>query len=240
MLFAFPRQAAVNRVIPKTKLYEHGDANAALRGLFVDQVTKVTLTHVLNHDSTNLPSAGGIDEIDIFRIDARLSRPQDLDQRVLRCCDRVIPRPTLFEIHADSGVQLTAQLKFAQAKLPPSAAASGQDPTRTKVSTGTTVASYLWSPVIPTEAPRQPLPLVTTLLALYERLLESLLDLERHAQESITDTVRRRHDLGRLDQRIATLRKRMNAELQFNRRVDLNAELRDLESQRHSFIAKPT
>ena len=82
MLFAFPRQAAVNRVIPKTKLYEHGDANAALRGLFVDQVTKVTLTHVLNHDSTNLPSAGGIDEIDIFRIDARLSRPQDLDPRV--------------------------------------------------------------------------------------------------------------------------------------------------------------
>lgn len=234
MLLAFPRQAAVQRVIPKNKLYEHGDANTALRGLFVDQVAKVTLTHVLTPDSINLPAAGGIDEIDIFRLDVRLPRAEDLDQRVLRCCDRIIPRPTLFEIHAESGIQVMAQVKL------PAPTVTGPT-TMTGTSSGAggaaAVATYLCSSTYSFDAPRQPLPLVTSLFALYERLLESLLGFERHAQETLTDTVRRRHELTQLDRRIAVLRKRMNAEGQFNRRVELNAELRDLENQRYATLA---
>jgi len=228
MLFAYPRQAAVARVIPKTKLYEHGGANTALRGLFVDQVAKLTLTHVLTPDSTNLPAAGGIDEIDVFRLDVHLPRAQDLDQRVLRCCDRIIPRPTFFEIHAESGIQVMAQVK-----LPTPATPSPSPRVATAVST------YQCSPVYALDAPRQPLPLVTSLLALYERLLESLLGLERRTQETLTDTVRRRHELTQLDRSIAALRKRTNDERQFNRRVELNAELRDLETQRHAMLAPP-
>jgi len=228
MLFAYPRQAAVARVIPKTKLYEHGDANTALRGLFVDQVAKLTLTHVLTPDSTNLPAAGGIDEIDVFRLDVHLPRAQDLDQRVLRCCDRIIPRPTFFEIHAESGIQVMAQVKLPTPATP--------SPSQ---SVATAFSTYQCSPVYALDAPRQPLPLVTSLLALYERLLESLLGLERRAQETLTDTVRRRHELTQLDRSIAALRKRTNDERQFNRRVELNAELRDLETQRHAVLAPP-
>jgi len=240
MLFAFPRQAAIHRVIPKTKLYEHGDANTALRGLFVDQVAKLTLTHVLTPDSTNLPAAGGIDEIDVFRLDVHVPRAHDLDQRVLRCCDRVIPRPTFFEIHAEGGIQVMAQVKLPTSATSLAGTSSpttpGTSPARS-VSTG--VATYQCSPVYALDALRQPLPLVTSLLALYERLLESLLGLERHAQETLTDTVRRRHELNQLDLRIAALRKRTNDERQFNRRVELNAELRDLETQRHAVLAPP-
>lgn len=241
MLFAYPRQAAVDRVIPKTKLYDHGDANTGLRSLFVDQVTRVVWTHALNATSTNLPPAGGIEEIDICRIEARVPKPQSLDHRILRCIDRAIPRPTVLEIHTVGGIQVLAQVKLP-ASGRGTAAGSNADTATSKPTTSVVKnpAAYLSGALHDADTARQPLPVVTTLQALYERLLEPLLGIERIAQESLVQSVQRRHEVVRLDGRISALRKRMHAERQFNRRVELNAELRDLENQRQALLAEPT
>jgi hypothetical protein len=241
MLFAYPRQAAVDRVIPKTKLYEHGDANTGLRGLFVDQVHRVVWTHALNPTSTNLPAAGGCEEIDIIRIETRIVNPEALDQRILRCIDRAIPRATVLEVHTDGGIQVLAQIKGpATARQHKATSQTGTQPAKpVTTSIHKVPVAYLSGPVLPVDQIRQALPVVTTLRGLFESLLEPLLGLERGQQESLPEVACRRQEVTRLDKRIGTLRKRMNAERQFNRRVALNAELRDLEQQRLVMLAEP-
>ena len=68
MLFQYPEQAAFGRVVPKSKIYEHGRASTALKKVFVDQVAKIVWKYKLSPDTINLPSRPAAPEIQVFEV----------------------------------------------------------------------------------------------------------------------------------------------------------------------------
>ena len=71
--FAWPAQAAVNRLVPKTKIYAHAEPTAALRALFVEQVNSITWAYKLAPESINLPAKPDVPEIKEFEIALKLA-----------------------------------------------------------------------------------------------------------------------------------------------------------------------
>ena len=95
MLFAYPKSAQFGRVIPKSKVYDHVDAKAALKDRFVAEVDQITWAYKLAPETLKLDAAKYVTEIQVFVIKLRNAQ---LSEDVLRAIDRAIPFPIIFEI----------------------------------------------------------------------------------------------------------------------------------------------
>ena len=107
-LFTYPPQAALNRVLPKSKIYEHTRPTGAVRALFVSQVEQVTWACKLAPETINLPARPGVPEIEIFDISLKTAK---LDSAVLKCIDKAIPFPILFQLRYQNRIQPIAAYK---------------------------------------------------------------------------------------------------------------------------------
>jgi hypothetical protein len=247
MLYAWPKNAAFGRTIPKRKIYEHADAGTALKDLFVQQVEQITWGYKLAPETINIPSTEAISEIQVFQVSLKSSQ---LDHRVLQAIDKAIPFPILFEVSYGGQIKLVAAYKRRHES----------DTTRWIV--GRSFESD-WQP---STAPREPLPLALNLSVLYEQLLTPLVTAsttpaDKPPVEGIQDTAARytlldqtgiepdtpdraaQADLS-LEQRIALveaidakrkeidrIHNRLKREKQFNQRVAINSELREAKQQ---------
>ena len=235
-LTTWPRAAHFGRVIPKNKIYEHAGANTALKDLFVQQVEQIIWDYKLAPETINIPADTKTSEIQVFRINLKSSH---LDHRVLQAIDKAIPFPILFELSYRDQTKLAAAYKRR----------SESDSTRW------VIGRYFESDWQPDDAEREPLPVVRNLSALYERLLSRLVDasntvddqprsVDRIQEAPPTYRVSRQDgpetDNLSLEQRIALaesieakqkeiakIKSRLNREKQFNKRVAINAELRE-------------
>ncbi len=68
MLFTFPPNAEFNRIIPKTKFYEHTSPTPTLKAKFVSQISQVVWSYKLAPETINLPQSEGVKEIQVFTI----------------------------------------------------------------------------------------------------------------------------------------------------------------------------
>lgn len=236
-LYDWPRASAFGRVIPKTRIYEHAGANTALKDLFVREVNQIVWSHKLAPETVNLTATKQVAEIQIFRITARTAA---LDETVLRAIDRAIPFPLIFELVHDGRIRLSAAWKRLSLNSRGEAAGARW-----------VVGDYFESDWLPEDAPRAPLPVALTMGALYERLLEPLVDAQmaRLMPNSGTDPGAGVGETGQtpllqdktlsLEARIARaeaikaqareverIKARLAREKQFNKRVGVNAELR--------------
>src|SRR6202035_2595117 len=94
-MFAYPKQAEVNRVVPKNKIYAHAKPSKRVRELFVSEVDEILWRYKLSPETTNLPARDGITEIEVFEIALKNS---ELDDAVLQAIDRAIPFPLFFQL----------------------------------------------------------------------------------------------------------------------------------------------
>lgn len=235
-LTTWPRTAYFGRVIPKNKIYEHAGANTALKDLFVQQVEQIIWDYKLAPETINIPADTKTSEIQVFRINLKSSH---LDHKVLQAIDKAIPFPILFELSYRDQTKLAAAYKRR----------SESDSTRW------VIGRYFESGWQPEDEDREPLPIARNLSALYEQLLSPLVDANStvedrlrsvdHVQEASPAYNVNRHDGPEttnlsLEQRIALaesieskqkeiakIRSRLNREKQFNKRVAINAELRE-------------
>ncbi len=208
-LFAWPSQAAVARPVSKAKIYAHAKPTASLRALFVDHVESITWAYKLAPETINLPAKPDVPEIEVFEI--ALKRP-NLNHAVLRCIDKAIPFPILFVLRHDGHSQAVAAYKR------PSDAASGE----------WVVGDYHAAPWQKDGAARPGLPVALDLQGLYERLLRQHLAIPARAGESLREQLDRLSLLSAKQTAAAKLETRLALTKQFNRKVALNAELRDL------------
>lgn len=107
-LFAWPSQAAVGRPVAKSKIYAHAKPTAALRALFVEQVESVTWAYKLSPETINLPAKPAVPEIEVFEVALKLP---DVSHSVLRCIDKAMPRPILFNLRFEGKTQPVAAYK---------------------------------------------------------------------------------------------------------------------------------
>jgi hypothetical protein len=145
----------------------------------------------------------------------------DVNHSVLRCIDKAIPFPILFVLRYDGHSQPVAAYKR------PSEAASGQ----------WVVGDYHAAPWQKDGVVQPGLPVALDLQGLYEQLLRQHLILSARAGESLRDHLDRLSLLSAKQTAAAKLESRLSQEKQFNRKVEINAQLRTIRTELHALAS---
>lgn len=217
-LFAWPPQAAVGRVLHKSKIYAHAKPTAGVRAMFVAQVDQITWRHKLAPETVNLAAKPGVPEIEVFEI--ALKTPQ-LNEAVLRCIDKAIPFPILFELRFDGRTQPVAAYKR------PSEADTSQ----------WVVSDYFAGAWQADDGSRPDLPVALDLRGLYEQLLRGHMPVPARPGESLREQVERVALMRSKQASAQKLALRLAQEKQFNRKVELNAQLRTIRGELDSLAS---
>jgi len=210
-LFAYPKQAAFNRVLPKSKIYEHGKPSRAVRDGFVAQINQIVWQYKLAPETINLPSRPGVPEIEVFLLE--LKTPE-VSEDVLRCIDKAIPLPIFYNLVFDGRVKTVAAYKRP----------SDADACRWVVD------AYFASPWQSADGERSALPVALDMAGLYEQMLRRLMPFPARAGETLKDHVERLSQLRSKQTEYAKLEARLHKEKQFNRKVELNSQLRTIQT----------
>ena len=217
-LYKFPPQAKVDRLIPKNKFYEQGKANTKIEQLFVDQVENIRWAYKLASSTIHLQDQEDLKEIQIFRVKSRV---EDLDVSILSFIDKLILTPIVFEVIYQDKVKVVATYKrLNQAD-------------KTKAVIGQYYASD-WLE----DADRVELPLYLKLADLYEHFIAQILPITSSEDSgdddesvSIELKLQKAQQLESLQKQLDKLKSKLRNEKQFNRRVELNKQLQNLQLQ---------
>ena len=212
MLFNYPKQAAVGRILPKNKLYANAKISAALKKKFVDRIDKIVWEYKLSPETINVSGKTNAPEIEIFRIELR---QPELSVDILQTIDNAIPFPIIFEIVFGNQIKTKAAFKR------PSEADSAKWVTEIYFETD-------WQNV---DKPRQDLPTALNLEVLYEKILGSLMSIPKNDGEDLHDYIKRITIIRQKEAEILKLESKIKKEKQFNRKVELNTELRKLKNE---------
>ncbi len=216
-MFAYPKQAAFGRVLPKSKIYQHARPTRRIQKLFVEQVSRITWQYKLSPETVNLVSRPGVPEIHIFSIELKVS---ELDEAVLRCIDKSISFPIFYECGFQNRIK-----EIAAYKRP-----SDVD------SSKWVVGDYYETEWQPLDAERKSLPVSLNLAGLYEQMLRRLMPLPAHKGESLKSHAERLSIIRSKESQCRKLEARLKREKQFNRKVELNSELRTIKNDIESLI----
>lgn len=214
-LIEYPAQAAFEKVLPKNKIYAHAKPTRKLQQRFTDEVAKIVWQFKLAPETIRVPARDGVEEIQVFRVMLKEAAEDEFTLDVLRCIDRAIGFPILFEVVAQGRIRAVAAYK-----RPSEGDASKW-----------VLGEYFMSPWMSAEAARAPMPVALDLASLYAQLLRRLMPHPPRAGESLRAHAERLGRIQSLDKERAKLEARLGREKQFNRKVELNAELRDLQDR---------
>lgn len=214
-LIAYPKQAAVDRVLPKSKIYEHGGVNTRLKEMFVKQVEQIVWAYKLAPETLHLPERPGVPETQVFSI--QLKGPE-LHRDVLRSIDGAIPFPIVFELTFEGKTQVVAAYKRP----------NEADTSRWVLS------DYFASKWFPAGCERTAMPIALHLGGLYEQLLHRLIPLPARPQETLAELVTRVEQAQAKQREVDKASARLAKEKQFNRKVEINAQLRNLKTELNS------
>lgn len=209
VLFSWPDKGLVGKVVPKSRIYEMAKVGGALREKFVTQVDQIVWQYKLSPETINLPSQPSVPEIQVFRVSLKTAEPP-ID--VLKCIDGVVQFPIIFELAYEGKVKIMAAHKR------PSEADARKWVISDYFSTGWTYA----------DIKRSEMPVVLDLGGLYEALLQKIIPLTPRDQESLPDLVNRLEKVKAKQREIDKVRAKLSKERQFNRKVDINSTLRQL------------
>lgn len=209
---AYPAQAAYGRTLPKSKVYEHSGANTRLKDMFVKQVEQIVWAFKLAPETIHLPVRPGVPEIQVFSL--QLKTPE-LHRDVLRCIDGAIPFPIVFELAFEGRTRVIAAYKRQ----------NEADANRWVIS------DYFATDWLPAGSQRTTMPVALHLGGLYEQLLHRLIPLSVRPQETLTELVARVEKVQAKQREVDKTAARLAKEKQFNRKVEINAELRKLRTE---------
>lgn len=211
-LFAYPPNAAFGRVLPKNKVYEHAGPTRATKELFIRQVEQIVWQYKLAPETINIAGTAAVPEIQVFSVDLK---DGELRPEVLRCIDLAIPFPIIFELRFNDRIRPIAACKR------PNEADSAK----------WVISDYFGDDWLPGNTPRQPLPVAFDLAALHGQLLQPLMPYPARPGENLHALVVRTERIRLKQREMERCKARLQKEKQFNRKVALNAELRDLKQE---------
>jgi hypothetical protein len=218
LLYRWPVAAKFGRTVPKAKFYEHGTVPGAVRDKFVTEVQRITWAYKLAQSTINLPGNADVPEIQVFQID---TKGDDVGESVLAAVDKAVKTPIIFEIVTGQGhdqrVRMTATHKLVSPAAPK-------------------LSAYYTTDWQPQDAERQPLPTAISLPSLYTAILAPLTPVSARPGEELSDVAARLQAVRKLEREVAALERKLRAEPQLNRKVELRRTLKtkqaELEQQR--------
>jgi uncharacterized small protein (DUF1192 family) len=208
-------------------------------------VEQISWAYKLAPETVNLPATETVTEIQVFRI---ALKGTELDRGVLKAIDRAIPFPLIFELIQGTRIKVAAAYKQNSRSQK-----SEGDSSRWRI------GNYFETDWQPEHTTRQPLPVALDMSSLYEQLLSPLVQngiAHVTAQSSVPEAreppaaiysvtaTSEQADRVTLEQRIeladsiaaqqkeiGRIKARLGREKQFNKRVAINAELRDAKQK---------
>lgn len=205
VLFEYPKQAFFGKTIPKTKFYEHGNVSSKLKDLFVKQIDQISWLYKLAPETINVQATKDVPEIQVFEI---ALKGDELSEDVLLCIDKAVQFPIIFEIKSNAGVKTVCALK-----------------TKT-IGDGWKISYYMQSEVCANNIKRIPLDVGLNLNSVYEQIIRAISVMKMQRGESLEDYVGRGAAIKSKTILIDGLKKKVQAEKQFNKKVELNSKLR--------------
>ena len=215
VLFDYPKKAYFGKTIPKTKFYENGNVSSKLKELFVKQVDKITWLYKLAPETINVQASKDVPEIQVFEI---ALKGDDLSEDILLCIDKAVQFPIIFEIKSDAGVKTVCALKTR----------SNGD--------GWKISHYFYSTMCPAEIKRTPLEISLSLNSIYEQVIYALSEIKIKINETLQDFIDRIDTIMSKTAQIEQIKKKIQTERQFNRKVELNSKLRGLVEEYNKLI----
>ncbi|OIO53662.1 MAG: DUF4391 domain-containing protein [Alphaproteobacteria bacterium CG_4_10_14_0_2_um_filter_63_37] len=215
--FAFPPQTHFGKVLPKNKIYQRAAPTKSVRQRFVDQIEQIVWLHKLAPETIKLPATPVVAEIQVFAV---ALKEVEVHDEVLRTLDRAIQSPILFELQSPLGLKIVAAYKR------PGLSSTAQP----------VVSAYFATDWIPPDTPRRPLPMALDLEGLYAQLLAPLMPHPVWPGESLPQHVARMETIQSKERALAQLESRLRREKQFNRKVELHAQIRDQKQELEGLI----
>ncbi len=212
-MLGLPKSTEFNKRIPKQKFYDNLSVTPAIKKAFTEQIKIIYWRNKLAATTLNLAPGEQVIEIEVFEV--KLTSPA-LDENVLRLIDREIPYHILFLLEYNGKYQAVMGYKEA--------AGSGK-------------AAFKVEHYYRTEwLSEKDLPLHLeglTIDAVYENYIRQIAGEGLSSVEDITlkESVEQQERREQLEKRIAALEARMKKEKQLNRKMELKAEIKKLQSE---------
>jgi hypothetical protein len=218
-LYRWPEAARFGRVVPKSKFYEHATVPAAIREKFVSEVQRITWAYKLAENTVNLSGTSAVPEIQVFQIDAKGA---DVAESILAVIDKAVKTPIIFEVNQGERAARLTRMSAAH-KVP---------------GTGTPkLGSYYSTAWVERDADRQPLPTAIDLPALYVGIIESLTSLTARPGEDAAEIAARLESVRKLEREVAALERKLRAEPQLNRKVEIRRTLKNKQAALATLIS---
>lgn len=208
--FNYPQQAIFGKVLPKAKIYEFTKPNNAVKKLFIKQVDQIVWEYKLSPETINIPPGEDVQEIQILKMQLRVP---DVDKRIFQVIDQAIPSHTFYEIVFANKLKLIAAYKR---------------PSDADVSKWVT-AAYFESDWLTNSAEKRSLPISLNMGSLYAQMLREIIPTRARPSESLREQVNRLELIHHRKAEIDKLKVRLNKENQFNRKLEINSKLREIQ-----------
>ena len=209
----FPKTTEFNRRIPKQKFYSNLSVSPQIKKIFVEQIATINWANKLAPTTLNVKNGEIVTEIEVFHL---MLNQKSLDERVLQLIDKEIPYHILFELEYEGQIQIWIGYK---------------EESQTRAETFKVNRYYhtdwLTKDKIHFEIDGLNMDL------LYEGFIKQIAvdTLTINVNESVGIAILRTEEKEKLDKQISALEKKLYREKQFNRQVQLNAELKALRNK---------
>jgi hypothetical protein len=213
VLWQWPERARIGRAVPKSKFYEHAKVTSKLRAAFVDEVERITWAYKLSPETLAIPGAPEVEEIQVFHLEAKPER--EVSETVLIAVDKAIHTPVIFEelrTHGSADSQFPAGVRTRAAFKRPGLR-------------GPILSVPLAGDWVELGTARWNLPSALDLMTLYVGLLKPLMPVERRPGEALSEAFDRIERVRAVEREVASLERRLKAEPQLNRKVEIRRAL---------------
>lgn len=207
----FPSSTLIGKVIPKTAFYKHLEINTKLKSRFVEDIDRIQWLAKLAPSTLNVEDGKTVHEISVFMVSLKTENVPD---DVFLAIDKQMPRHMLFILKYDVRYSLLLNYK------------EWADPAK---GTFSIIQSFRtgW---IDEESVRLTLD-GSTMDRVYESFVGQISGFGTLKAADIKRIIELQEQLKQKQRTVEALQKKVRAEKQFNRQLQLNAEARVLKAE---------
>ncbi len=211
-MFAFPDKATYGRTVPKNLIYANARPSTRVKNLFVAEVSEIIWQYKLSPETVNLGAKDGYTEIQVFDL---LLKTSNFSPDVLATIDKAIPYPVFYRLLHGQRVKHAAAYKRP-----------AQDGTGKWV-----VGETYETPWKSDGKVGHVIPVALDFKTLYEQMLVAYIPLSHRDGESLQELVGREYRIRQIQRQLKELEAKLKKEKQFNRKVEINGEIRKLSAE---------
>lgn len=210
--FDLPDRTKVGRVVPKNAFDEY--TNTKQKKLFTDCIQRITWTHKLSADTVNL-EAKDILEIQVFKVE--LKQKSDI-LKILEIINKSISYHIVFWVEFDQEAYISTASKHPH-------------PTNENIAVIDWTFTSNW---FNKRDFQYSFKLKNSLDEVFKHLCLHTIGKPEFGKVSLNSIVLYLHDLERIKKEISRIKQSIKREEQFNKKVNLNIQLKDLEMKLNS------